>query len=72
MHFLAFLFFSGLLGASLMMIRTMLVESSEKIGAALAGEYRLATAQPAPAYLARHRTQRTASRVAMPRRRIAA
>ena len=72
MHFLAFLFFTGLLGAALLMIRTVLVGAGDKIGAALAGDYRLATAQPAPVYIARRRPTRTTLTTSVVRRRIAA
>lgn len=72
MHFLAFLFFSGLLVGSALAIRSMLLGSSDKIGAALAGDYRLASAQPAPIYLARRRPTRVMHSSASARRRIAA
>jgi len=72
MHFLAFLFFSGLLAGSALAIRALLLDSSDKIGAALAGDYQLASAQPAPIYLARRRPTRAVQSPASVRRRIAA
>ena len=72
MHFLAFLFFSGLLVGSALAIRALLLDSSDKIGAALAGDYQLASAQPAPIYLARRRPTRAVQSPASVRRRIAA
>jgi hypothetical protein len=72
MHFLAFLFFSGLLVGSALAIRALLLDSSDKIGAALAGDYQLASAQPAPIYLARRRPTRLVQNNVSARRRIAA
>jgi len=72
MHFVAFLFFSGLLVGSALAIRALLLDSSDKIGAALAGDYQLASAQPAPIYLARRRPTRAVQSPASVRRRIAA
>ncbi|NBR32035.1 MAG: hypothetical protein EBS87_06720 [Sphingomonadaceae bacterium] len=72
MHFLAFLFFSSLLAGSALAIRALLLDSSDKIGAALAGDYQLASAQPAPIYLARRRPTRAVQSPASVRRRIAA
>ena len=72
MHFLAFLFFTGLLGASLLMMRSLLIESGDKIGAALAGEYHLVSARTAPAYMPRRRALRPAARFTPTRHRIAA
>ena len=54
MQFLAFLFFSTLLGAVLFLIRNMLIESSDRIEAALAGEYRMTVTPTALPYRARH------------------
>jgi hypothetical protein len=48
------------------------LDSSDKIGAALAGDYQLASAQPAPIYLARRRPTRAVQSPASARRRIAA
>ena len=72
MHFLAFLFFSSLLAGSALAIRALLLDSSDKIGAALAGDYQLASAQPAPIYLVRRRPTRAVQSPASVRRRIAA
>ena len=72
MHFLAFLFFSSLLAGSALAIRALLLDSSDKIGAALAGDYQLASAQPAPIYLARRRPTRLVQNNVSARRRIAA
>lgn len=72
MHFLAFLFFSSLLAGSALAIRALLLDSSDKIGAALAGDYQLASAQPAPIYLARRRPTRAVQSPASVRRRISA
>ena len=72
MHFLAFLFFSSLLAGSALAIRALLLDSSDKIGAALAGDYQLASAQPAPIYLARRRPTRAVQSPASVRWRIAA
>ena len=72
MHFLAFLFFSSLLAGSALAIRALLLNSSDKIGSALAGDYQLASAQPAPIYLARRRPTRLVQSNVSARRRIAA
>lgn len=53
MQFLAFLFFSTLLGTVAVLIRSTLLDASDRIEAALAGEYRLAVAPAALPYRAR-------------------
>lgn len=53
MQFLAFLFFSTILGAVAFLIRSTLIESSDRIEAALAGEYRMSVAHAAMPYRAR-------------------
>lgn len=72
MHFLAFLFFSGLLGVCAVMIRNLLIEAGDKIGAALAGDYRLASPAPAQIYVARRRPVRSIYSPTRVRQRIAA
>jgi hypothetical protein len=48
MHFLAFLFFAGLIGVSFALIRSMFADANDKIEAALAGEYDLKADRAAP------------------------
>ena len=55
MHALAFLFFSGLMTASALLIRNMFSDADAKIESALAGEYRLPTSRNTVVYLARRR-----------------
>lgn len=77
MQILAFLFFSAVLALVIHVIRTELTESADRIGAALAGDYRVGKtswvmAGPALPYLPRHRERAyTVSRPA-PRQRVAA
>jgi hypothetical protein len=54
MQFLAFLFFSTLLGAVAVLIRSTLLDASDRIEAALAGEYRMTVTPTALPYRARH------------------
>ncbi|MEY3905328.1 MAG: hypothetical protein RIR59_151 [Pseudomonadota bacterium] len=72
MHFLAFLFFAGLIGVSFALIRSMFADANDKIEAALAGEYDLKADRAAPIYVARRRPTLRATRRAAPMRRIAA
>ncbi len=72
MQILAFLFFASVFGFALVMIRGTLMEASERIGLALAGEYRLSRRVEAPIYIARHRPTARAYRVTSMPRRIAA
>ena len=61
MQVLAFLFFATVFGLTFNLIREMLGASSERIGAALAGDYRLAPVDVAPVYhVRRHPAVRTA------------
>ena len=72
MQFLAFLFFSTLLGAVLFLIRNMLIESSDRIEAALAGEYRMSATHTALPYRARRQRITTVMPVRGEARRLAA
>ncbi|HMT43996.1 MAG TPA: hypothetical protein PKA59_05545 [Chakrabartia sp.] len=56
MQILAFLFFATIFGLTLNLIREMLNASHERIGAALAGDYRLPPADAAPVYHVRRRS----------------
>jgi hypothetical protein len=55
MQILGFLFFASVLGLAVVSIRATLSEASERIGLALAGEYRLTRRTDAPVYVARRR-----------------
>ncbi len=72
MQILAFLFFASVFGFALVMIRATLMEASERIGLALAGEYKLCRRVEAPIYIARHRSSARAYRETSTPRRIAA
>jgi len=63
MQILAFLFFATVFGLTFNLIRSMLGASSERIGAALAGDYHLAPVELAPVY---HVRRRSAVRTAQP------
>lgn len=54
MQFLAFLFFTTLLGTVAYLIRSTLLDASDRIEAALAGEYRMTVTHTARPYRARH------------------
>ena len=61
MQIFAFLFFATVFGLTFNLIREMLAASNERIGAALAGDYRLAPVEVAPIYrVRRHAAARTA------------
>ncbi len=65
MHALAFLFFSGLMTLSALLIRNMFSDADAKIESALAGEYHLPTARVTVVYVARRRSATPALRTRM-------
>lgn len=72
MQILGFLFFASVLGLAVVSIRATLGEASERIGLALAGEYRLARQMAAPVYFARRRAVVRQYRPTVTPRRLAA
>jgi hypothetical protein len=72
MQFLAFLFFSTLLGSVAYLIRSTLIQSSDRIEAALAGEYRMSVTHAAIPYRARRHRITTVMPVRGEARRLAA
>ncbi|MEY3704018.1 MAG: hypothetical protein RLZZ561_1638 [Pseudomonadota bacterium] len=72
MQFLASLFFATILGAAVFLIRNMLIESSDRIEAALAGEYRLLKTRTALPYRARRQRVTSILSVRAESRRLAA
>ncbi len=56
MQVLTFLFFATVFGLTFNLIREMLGASSERIGAALAGDHHLAPVELAPVYHVRRRS----------------
>ncbi len=72
MQFLAFLFFSTILGVVAHLIRSMLLGASDRIEAALAGEYRISVPHTAVPYRARRQRVATIISARGESRRLAA